>query len=84
MQRWPASRAAGSALFLQDALLRLAQEIFKPGLVFDLAAGARLGLNDSAGLGLTDALPCVGLDRFGCREPGWLAFRHSKDEYGIN
>jgi hypothetical protein len=50
--------------------------------VLDRAAGAGLGVDDPYWLGLADALPGVGLHRFGGRKFPWLAFRHGKYEYG--
>ena len=52
--------------------------------MFGLAAGARLGRDDARGLGLADTLAGVGLDGLGGRKTGWLAFRHGKNEYGID
>jgi adenine-specific DNA methylase len=52
--------------------------------VLDRAASARLGVDYPNGLGLADALTCVGLHRFGGRKCSWLAFRHSKYEYGVS
>ncbi len=52
--------------------------------MLDLAAGARPGGDHARGPGLAYSLTSVGLDGLGGRKPGWLAFRHDKDEYGIN
>jgi len=62
-------------------LLLLPDEIVEPGLVLDVAPGARRGLDHACGFGLAYALAGVGLDGLGGRKPGWLAFRHGKDEY---
>jgi hypothetical protein len=52
--------------------------------VFGLAAGTRGGGQYARGLGLTYALAGVGFDGFCGGKTGWLAFRHSKNEYGID
>jgi hypothetical protein len=52
--------------------------------VLGLAAGARLVGQDARWFGLAHALAGIGLNRLGGRKPGWLAFPHDKDEYGIN
>jgi len=62
----------------------LTDDLFERGLVLDGAAGAGLGVDNPHGFGLADALPCVGLDRFGGRKYPWLAFRHGKYEYGVS
>ena len=41
-------------------------------------------LDHARGLGLAHALAGVGLHRLGGRKLAWLAFRHGKDEYGID
>ncbi len=51
--------------------------------MFGLAAGGGCAGQDARGFGLTDALAGVGLDGFGSREAGWLAFRHGWNEYGM-
>ena len=69
---------------LSPFLLLLANDVFEFGLVLDFAAGTRLGVYDAGGFGLADARTGVGFDGFGNRKSGWLAFRHGKDEYGID
>jgi hypothetical protein len=48
------------------------------------AARLRLVQQHARGLGLPDAFARVGLDGLCGRKSGWLAFRHGKDEYGID
>ena len=62
----------------------MTDDLFERGLVLDRAADARLSVDDAHGLGLADALPGVGLHRFGGRKFPWLAFRHGKYEYGVS
>ncbi len=62
----------------------LTDQVFELGLVFGLASGARSGLDDAHRFGLADALAGIGLDGLCGRKPGWLAFRHRKDEYEVN
>ncbi len=52
--------------------------------MFRLASGPRLLRQDTRRLGLAHALACVGFHGLRCRKSGWLAFRHGKDEYGID
>ncbi len=66
------------------SLLLLPDQVVEFGLVLGLAAGAGLALDHAGGLWLADTLPRVGLDRLGRRKCVWLAFRHGKDEYGID
>jgi len=65
-------------------LIFLSDNLFEFGLVFLGAAGAGLGGEDARGFGLSDAIAGVGLDGFGGGKGSWLAFRHGKDEYGLD
>ena len=62
----------------------MTDDLFEGGLVLGCAAGAGFGVDNAHGLGLADALPCVGLHRFCGRKFPWLAFRHGKYEYGVS
>ena len=65
-------------------LTLFAEQIFEFGLVLGLAAGAGRAGQHARGLGLAYALAGVGLDGFCGGKTGWLAFRHGKNEYGID
>jgi hypothetical protein len=52
--------------------------------VFGLSPYARLVRQNARGFWLAHALAGVGLHRLSGRKTGWLAFRHGKDEYGID
>jgi hypothetical protein len=57
---------------------------FKLGFVLGFAAGSWFGIHHSRRFGLSYTIACVGLHGFRGRKWSWLAFRHGKDEYGIN
>jgi len=49
-----------------------------------LAARARLAVERACRFGLADALSRIRLYSLGRAKPSWLAFRHGKDEYGVD
>jgi hypothetical protein len=61
-----------------------AEQVNEFGFVLGLAAGRRRSGQHARGLGLAHALAGVGLDGFCGGKTGWLAFRHGKNEYGID
>ena len=65
-------------------LALFAEQIFELGLVLGLAAGGRRTGQSTRRFGLAHALTGVGFDGFGGRKTGWLAFRHGKNEYGVD
>jgi hypothetical protein len=68
----------------QPNLFFFADQILKTGFVLGCPPGSwRIGEN-ARGLRLSDTFAGIGLDGFGRRKWGWLAFRHGKDEYGID
>ncbi|HEU5351173.1 MAG TPA: hypothetical protein VFU55_06220, partial [Terracidiphilus sp.] len=73
------SRRAGKGL----DLLLAPDQVFHLWLVLGLASRARRIVNHARGFGLPHTLARIGLDRLGGGEPGWLAFPHLWDEYGI-
>ena len=62
----------------------LADDLLQFWFVLDLAAGARLGVDDAGRFGLPHAFAGIGFHRLGGRKFSWLAFRHGKHEYGID
>jgi hypothetical protein len=52
--------------------------------VLGLSAGSWFGIDDARGFGLAYPLSRIRLYRLGSGENAWLAFRHCKDEYGID
>lgn len=60
------------------------QQIFESGLVLGLPAGAGRVRQHARGPGLAHPLARVGFHGFCGRKTGWLAFRHGKNEYGID
>src|ERR1035441_2984302 len=66
------------------SLLLLTDDLFELGLVLGLPSCARFRSQRARGFGLSHPLPCIGFDRLSRRKNTWLAFRHLKDEYGID